>query len=320
MAPKRGTRNAPRTRGPSGRSRGAITTQAKSTGLSVSNAGIRKTAPSSKKRPVQRRIAKALQSIPPDAVDVLTQAEEAENPSALHEPEAKVHRIVRDYMCSSWSLDFVYHIPTTDEKGETVSTYLDTSEDTDTIALNLMDHFMRPENEVPKLRYGILPAASFALACDLTKISKDFERIAQAVRVRVAMCSEMGFELAPEALELTGADVRKGCDVMLGRRKELYPLVGGYARVLAHLAWTVLGLEEVDEEFWHRASKGEEARGEGQGGNAGDDLDVNVDKLELTVDDEAAAVEDLMEAGMKNAEDEELIDFDVFDESEVDGV
>ncbi|KAI6864298.1 hypothetical protein KC343_g13794 [Hortaea werneckii] len=319
MAPKRGTRNAPRTRGPSGRSRGAHTTQAKSTGPSVSNAGIRKTPPSSKKRPVQRRIAKGLQSLPPGAVEVLTQAEGAETPSKLHEPEAIVHRIVRDYMCSLWSLDFIYNVPTTDEKGETVATYLESSEDTDTIALNLMDHFMRPDNEVPELRYGILPAASFALACDLTTVSKDFERIAQAVRVRVAMCSEMGFELAPEALGLTGADVRKGCDVMLERRRELYPLVGGYAQELAHLACTVLGLEEVDEEFRHRARKEGEAR-DVEGGNAGDNLDSTVDKLELTVEDEAAAVEDLMEAGMKNAEEEELIDFDVFDESEVGGI
>ncbi|KAI7277351.1 hypothetical protein KC345_g6685 [Hortaea werneckii] len=314
MAPKRGTRNAPRTRGPSGRSRGAITTQAKSTGPSVSDAGIRKTPPSSKKRPVQRRIAKALQSTPPDAVDVATQAEEAESPSALREPEAKVQRIISDTMCSLWSLDFVYYMPTTDEKGGTVAQCFETSEDTDTIALNLMDHFMRPENEIPELWYGTLPAASFALACDLTEISKDFEMIAQAVRLRVAMCSEMGIEPAPEALELTGADV------MLERRRELYPLVGGYAQELAHLAWTVLGLQEVDEAFRHHARKEGEARGEEEAGNADDDLDLTVDKLGLIADDEAAAVEDLMEAGMKNAEEEELIDFDVFDESEVDGV
>ncbi|KAI7170987.1 hypothetical protein KC343_g13775 [Hortaea werneckii] len=320
MTPKRATRNAPRTRGPSGRSRGATTTQAKLTRLSASNAGIWKTAPSSEKRPVQRRIAKALQSIPPDAVEVLTQAEGAESPPKLHEPEAKVHRIMRDTMCSLWSLDFIYHIHITDEQGEAVIQCLETSEDTDTIALNLMDHFMQPGNEVPGLRYGILPAASFALACDLTKISKDFERIAQAVRIRVAMCSEMGGELAPEALELTGPDVRKDYDVMLERRKELYPLVGGYAQELAHLARTVLGLEEVDEEFRHHSRKEGEARGEEEGGNADDNPDLTVDKLELTVDDEAAAVEDLMEAGMKNAEEEELIDFDVFDESEVDGV
>lgn len=268
---------------------------------------------------MQRRIAKALQSIPSDAVDVPTQAEGAETPSKLHEPEAKVHRVIRNTMCSLWSLDFIYHIPATDGKGETVAKCLDTSEDTDTIALNLMDHFMQTENEVPELQYGILPAASFALACDLTAISKDFERIAQAVWVRVAMCSEMGFELAPEALELTGADVRKGCDVMLERRKELYPLIGGYAQELAHLARTVVGLEEVDEEFRHYAGKAGKAR-DGEGGTTGDDLGVTVDKLELTVEDEAAAVEDLMEAGMKNAEEEELIDFDVFDESEVDGV
>ncbi|KAI6792076.1 hypothetical protein KC361_g6938 [Hortaea werneckii] len=318
MAPKRGNRDAPRTRGPSGRTRGAITTQAKLTGPSVSIAGIGKTPTSSKKRPVQRRIATALQSSPPDALQAVAQAEGAETHSALREPEAKVQRVMRDIMCSPWSLDFAYYIPTTNEKGELMTKCFNTSEDTDTIALNLMDHFMQPENEVPELRYGILPAASFALACDLTKVSKDFEMIAQAVQVRVAMCSEMGVELAPEALELTGADVRRGYGVMLERRRELYPLVGGYAQELAHLVRTVLGLEEVDEEFRHRSRERGEARGEERGNAAG--LDLTVDKLELTVDDEAAAVEDLMEAGMKNAKEEELIDFDVFDESEVDGV
>ncbi|KAI7538373.1 hypothetical protein KC331_g10398 [Hortaea werneckii] len=319
MSPKRGTRNAPRTRGPSARSRGAIAAQVRSTGSSASNAGIRKPAPSTKKRPVQRRIAKALQLTPTDAVEVVTQAEGAEAQPEPKEPDGKVQRIVRDSMCSSWSLDFVYNFPFTDEQGEWETKSLDTSEDTDTMALTLIDHFMQPENEVPELRYGILPAASFALACDLTKVSKDYEMIAEAVQVRVAMCSEMGVKLPPEALELTGADVRKGCAVMLERRKELYPLVGGYAQELAHLACTVLALEEVDEEFRHLFTKEGEARGE-EGGSTGDNLDVSVDRLELSVEDEAAAVEDLMEAGMKNAEEEELIDFDVFDENDVDGV
>ncbi|KAI6913391.1 hypothetical protein KC318_g1059 [Hortaea werneckii] len=320
MAPKRGTRSAPRTRGPSPRSRGAIASQARSTGSSASNAGIRKPAPSTKKRPVQQRITKALLTTPTDAVDVVTQAEGAESQPAPNEPDSKVQRIIGDYMCSSWSLDFVYNFPITDEKGESVTKRLENkSEDTEIIALNLMDHFMQPENEVTELRYGILPAASFALACDLTKGSKDYEMIAEAVQVRVAMCSQMGVELPPEALELKGADVRKGCAVMLERRKELYPLVGGYAQELAHLARTVLGLEEVDEEFRQLFTTEGEARGE-EGGSTGDNLDVSVDKLELTVEDEAAAVEDLMEVGMKNAEEEELIDFDVFDESEVDGV
>ncbi|KAI7341154.1 hypothetical protein KC315_g325 [Hortaea werneckii] len=320
MAPKRGTRSAPRTRGPSARSRGAIASPAGPTGSSTRNVGIRKPAPPTKKRPVQRRIAKALQTTPTDAVDVVTQAEGAESQPAPNEPDAKVQRVIRDYMCSSWSLDFVYNLPITDEQGEWGTKCLDnTSKDTDIIALNLIDHFMQPENEIPELRYGILPAASFALACDLTKVDKDFEMIAEAVQVRVAMFLELGVELPPEALGLTGADVRKGCAVMLERRKELYPLVGGYAHELAHLARSVLGLEEVDEEFRYLLKKGGEARGE-EGGNTDDNLDVSVDQLELTVEDEAAAVEDLMEAGMKNAEEEELIDFDVFDESEVDGV
>ena len=258
-------------------------------------------------------MAKALQSTPTDAVDVVTQAEEAESQPASDEPDAKVQRIVRDHMCSPWSLDFVFNFPVTDEKGEFGTKCLDTSEDTDIIALNLMDYFMQTENEVSGLRYGILPAASFALACDLTKVSNDFEMIAEAVQVRVAMCSEMGIELPIEALRLTGADVRKGCEVMLERRKELYPLVGGYAQELAHVASSVLGLEGTDEEIRHLFFRKEgEAQGE-ESGNADDEV-------QLTVCEEAAAVEDLMEAGMKNAEEEELIDFDVFDESEVDGV
>ncbi|KAI7230785.1 hypothetical protein KC330_g6787 [Hortaea werneckii] len=319
MAPKRGTRNAPRTRGPSARSRGAIASQARSTGSSASYAGIRKPAPSTKKRPVQQRIAKALQSTPTDVVDVVTQAEGAEAQPELREPDAKVQRVIRDYMCSSWSLDFVHNFPITNKKGELETKSLDTSEDTDILALNLTDHFMQPENENPGLRYGILPAASFALACDMTKIDKDFEIIAEAVQVRVAMCLELGVELPPEALGLTGADVRKGCAVMLERKKELYPIVGGYAQELAHLARTVFGLEGVDEGIRDHFGKVGEARGE-EGGDTDDNLDVSVDKLELTVEDETAAVEDLMEASIKNAEEEELIDFDVFDESEVDGV
>ncbi|KAI7216397.1 hypothetical protein KC333_g4849 [Hortaea werneckii] len=318
MAPKRGTRNAPRTRGPSGRSRGAIASQARSAGSSASNAGIRKSPPSTKKRPVQQRIAKALQTTSADVVEAITKAEGAGNQPAPDEPDAKVQRIMRDYMCSSWSLDFVYNFPITNEKGEWETKSLETSEDTDIIALNLIDHFMQPDNEVAELRYGILPAVSFALACDLTNVSKDIDMIAEAVQVRIAMCSEMGVELPPEAFGLTSADARKGCAVMFERREELYPIVGGYAQELAHLARTVLGLEEVDEEFRHLFTKEGEARGE-ESGNADEKLKLPVDKLELTVDEESAAVEDLMEAGMKNAEEEELIDFDVFDESEVDG-
>ncbi|GAB1736105.1 hypothetical protein NU219Hw_g6156t1 [Hortaea werneckii] len=319
--PKRGTRSAPRTRGPSGGSRGAIVSQARQARSSTRNAGIRKPAPSSKKPPVQRRKATVLRSTPTDVVDdVVLQAEEGESQPAPHEPDAKVQRIVRDHMCSPWSLDFVYNLPITNEQqGECATKRLDTAGETDIMALNLIDHFMQPAHEVPELRYGILPAASFALACDVTNVGKDVEMIAQAVQVRVAMCSEMGVELPPEALGLTGDDVRKGCAVMLERREELYPLVGGYARELARVASLVFGLGEIDEEIRYRFRREGEARGE-EGGNTGDDLDVSVDKLGLTVKDEAAVVEDLMEAGMKNAEEEELIDFDVFDESDVDGV
>lgn len=316
--PKRGTRSAPRTRGPSGGSRGAIASQARQARSSTRNAGIRKPAPSSKNRPAQRRKATVLRSTPTDVLDDLVlQAEEAGSQPGPHERDAKVQRIMRDHMCSPWSLDFVYNLPVTDEQGECATKSLDTSGETNIIALNLIDHFMQPAHEVPELRYGILPAASFALACDVTNVGRDFEMIAQAVQVRVAMCSEMGFELPPEALGLTGDDVRRGCAVMLERREELYPLVGRYARELARVASLVLGLEEIDQELRYHFRKEGEARGE-EGGNTGDDLDVSVDELELTVEEEAAAVEDLMEAGMKDAE-EELIDFDVFDESDVNG-
>ena len=211
-------------------------------------------------------------------------------------------------MCTRWSLDFAYNFPRQNPEGETVWYALESSENNDIIALNLMDHFMQPENMIPELRYGLLQAASFALACDLTNISKCFATIAEAVQARTAMLLHLDENIPSEAVEVGEQDVEKAYGAMLRRRKDIYPLVGGYASRLASTAHLVLSLDNIDEEYRHCFKRKSEVRKEDPSSQESQQAACREPKA-----DDGTVEEELLAAGLRAAEDE-VIDFDVFDD------
>lgn len=123
-------------------------------------------------------------------------------------------------MCSTDSLFFVQ------------LRQLYTTPDTETIALNLMDHFLLPTNFIPEVWHGLLHAVCFLLASRLTGLPNEVAWIAQAVEAQAAGLAMM------DAVDL-GVDIGKvenGYRALLERGGDLKPLVGSYAEVLDELA------------------------------------------------------------------------------------
>lgn len=137
------------------------------------------------------------------------------------------------HACSELSLAFVT------EAG------LETDDYTNTITLNLMDHFLFSEaNWAPELSYCNLHAACFYFASIVTNKNNTVEEIAKSLGPESAFVQLMASPLADdedaaaaicEAISVGIADVERGYDLLHERRKELTSLVGEYASALDRL-------------------------------------------------------------------------------------
>ena len=276
MPPKRGQRGSAR-RGAPTRGRGSAAARGKSF---THHAGVKNTQ-TEKKRPVQPRIAAALASAvvaAPEQEISLAVQEDLQETSKWEWTPTKVQRIQRpDFMCNSDSLYFAYYCG------------LNTSADTEIVALNLMDYFLQPP-WVKELWGGRLHATCFLLACNLTGVDNDIEASAKAVEVQAAGLAER-YGVHPQDLEVPVEEVRKAYAAVLERREHLKGLVGEYAYALGQLPTTLI--ENVSEETPANVEEAEEPSERGP---------------ELVV-------EEVTEPAQKDLE-EDRIDFDVFDEPE----
>ncbi|CAK3894684.1 Hypothetical predicted protein [Lecanosticta acicola] len=146
-----------------------------------------------------------------------------------------VKRISNDlWKSTTASLSFVYR------------SELETDPDTETIALNIIDHIIKPENWNPNLSWNVLSATCFFLASKVTgKHRNTAERIAAACKVDPQIAAAMAgsqafydpgvqYRLA-QALAVSAEDIKRGYRILYGHREKCEELVGMYADRLAGL-------------------------------------------------------------------------------------
>lgn len=136
--------------------------------------------------------------------------------------------------------------------------HLDSSVDTETIALNLMDHFLLQQDFLAELWHGVLHAVCFLLASELTGRDNSVIAVAKAVEAQAAGLAEQGVGDLGVSVEA----VAKGYAAVLEQRGRLVGLVGGYAGVLEGLVGAPDGGKglvdgyEVEEEIGQNAEVG----------------------------------------------------------------
>lgn len=123
---------------------------------------------------------------------------------------------------------------------------LDTDQDTETIALNLIDHIIKPEIWNPDLSWNVLSATCFFFASQITEKRNSADRIAAACRVDpqvvAAMAGAQAFydpgvkQRLAQALAVSAHDVKRGYKILYDQKDSLMEFVGGYADKLAELA------------------------------------------------------------------------------------
>lgn len=145
-----------------------------------------------------------------------------------------VERVFNDlWESTTASLAFVYQFG------------LDTDQDTETIALNLIDHIIKPEIWNPDLSWNVLSATCFFFASQITEKRNSADRIAAACRVDpqvvAAMAGAQAFydpgvkQRLAQALAVSAHDVKRGYKILYDQKDSLMEFVGGYADKLAEL-------------------------------------------------------------------------------------
>ena len=134
---------------------------------------------------------------------------------------------------------------------------LQTDVDTNTIALNLMDHFLFSDsNWLPELSYCNLHAACFLFASLVTGKANTVEEIARSLRPDAAFVQLMASPLVDDedsaaaianTISVDTTDVKRGYTLLYERADELTRSIGEYAPNLKNLpSPTSLIKEEVD--------------------------------------------------------------------------
>jgi hypothetical protein len=197
-------------------------------------------------------------------------------------PEAGTPRVTRVYNelweSTTLSLSFVQH-------GQ-----LDTDADTDTIALNLMDHMIQEDHWNPALSQNKLVAACFMFAGLLTgkrnsaaAIAASFEWGAQAFTSALLATAAAGKNYTDDAatrykvaraLSMRAEDVEAGYQILWEQRHALRELAGDYASNMRSLP-TPRGVEEVSESADRGDAEGMEVDlipgdGHAEGGGGGE--------------------------------------------------
>lgn len=152
-------------------------------------------------------------------------------PSGARLPaQPKVTRIPNDLSpCTSASLAFVH------------DSRLATSADTETIALNMMDHIIKPENWNESLSWNVFSASCFFFASIVTGVNNSAEDVAHAVKAdegwirQVVLRDEMVRQRVRKALGVTREDVLRGYGIIWRQRRGLGECLGGYREGLERL-------------------------------------------------------------------------------------
>lgn len=156
---------------------------------------------------------------------------------------------------------------------------ISTTDDTNTITLNLIDHIIKPENWNPQLSYNVLSATCFFFASKITGLTRNTpDKIANAMKVDLHLIEAMAgphVHYNPalrarleEALRVGPEDVVKGYGILFEQRGGLKEFVGEYAGELEALPGpSELGKMEVQTVMSGMAWKegeglGAEKRGE----------------------------------------------------------
>ncbi|KAK5127290.1 hypothetical protein LTR08_004453 [Meristemomyces frigidus] len=305
MPPKRGNRGGSRgARGSTSRGRGSATRGRPTPTTATTHAGIQKHSLYPKNRPLQPRIAAALASAAlPSPTTTPTPPTTTTPPSPPSHPPL-VPRLLTPTSLHPTSLFFVAHAA------------LATTANTNTIALNLLDHFLQPAHYLPQLSHGVLPAVCFLLASELTDQRNSADAVARAVEAVAGGLALVGVS----GLTVSVGDVGRGVLAVLARRAEIGDCVGVYAQ----------GLEVLAARFWGREGwVGGGCGGEGQSLVAEEEEGLlDLDGCYEPASPVAVAEEDLLDldvwyepasplAAAVAEEEEELLDFDVFGEIEV---
>ena len=132
------------------------------------------------------------------------------------------------HACSEWSLDFV------------TQAKLETDEDTNTICLNLMDHFLFTDGKwLPELSYCKLHAACFLFASEVTEKSNTFENVAKSLAPDAAFVQLVAAPLVEDedsavaisdVISVDAADAERVYALLYERSEELAGLMGEYGR------------------------------------------------------------------------------------------
>ena len=133
---------------------------------------------------------------------------------------------------------------------------LETDEDTNNIALNIMDHFLFTNNWLPALSYCTLHAACFLFASRLTGKANSVEQVAESLGPEtefVQLMASLGEdEEAVAAIAYTisvdAPAVESGYALLYERKEQLGKLTGVYAAIIAQLPTPGSGAEEVEVE------------------------------------------------------------------------
>jgi hypothetical protein len=160
----------------------------------------------------------------------------AESTAPLLRIEATTRELYRKesiHSCSEGSLEFVS------------LSGLETDEDTNIIALNLMDYFLfSPENWLPDLSYCKLHAACFLFASRITGKSNTVDQIAHSLGPDSPFVQLVGSPLAGDeesavaiqyTISVTGSDVQDGYALLYERKEMFGHLLGQYRTELDNL-------------------------------------------------------------------------------------
>lgn len=189
--------------------------------------------------------------------------EEVKPPLAAPLPKPKVTRIYNEIWGST--LDSIAFVS---ESG------LSRDDDTNTIALNLIDHIIKPENWNPDLSYNVLSATCFFFASKITGLNRNtVDKIASAMKVDPHLVEVMtGPQVhhnpvvkarLAEALRVGPEDVKNGYGILFAQKEGLKEFVGEYAEKVDALPNPDdLGKMEVQKVTSNMGWK----RGEGLGG------------------------------------------------------
>jgi hypothetical protein len=159
---------------------------------------------------------------------------DAERPRSENIAEAtapKVERVYNDIWASTpASFAFARH-------GK-----LDHSEDTITIALNILDHIIRPENWNPALSNNKLSASCFFFASKMTGKKVKASEVAGSIWMDPSVVAGMSqvnegplYDRMLESLTVSATQVVQGYEILYEQREGLRDLLGEYGEGLAKL-------------------------------------------------------------------------------------